>query len=98
MGTGINLTKGKTMFRFISSMLTWLERVLSVFFRFSKLSISLTYEFKAEHFHSLPQGCDHLLSQVFRPPWPALAMAFVTASVHVVPSVFSPFDLPTFVE
>lgn len=46
MGTGINLTKEKTLCKFINSMLTWFERAESVFFSFSKLNVALTYAFK----------------------------------------------------
>lgn len=42
MGTGINLTKEKTLCNFINSMLIWFERAESVFFGFSKLNVALT--------------------------------------------------------
>lgn len=51
MGTGISLTKGKTVCKFINSMLTWFERAESVFFRFSKLNAALTYAFKCAFAH-----------------------------------------------
>lgn len=61
IGTGINLTKGKTLCKFINSMLTWFERAESVFFRFPQLSVALTYEFKsALHRSGLLSRCSDL--------------------------------------
>lgn len=45
---GINLTKwGKPLCKFINSILTWFERVESIFFKFFKLGVALILEFKS---------------------------------------------------
>lgn len=51
MGTEINLTKGETRCKVISSMLTWFERAESVFFIFFKLNVALIYAFQCALHH-----------------------------------------------
>lgn len=53
MGTGINLTKEKTLCGFISSMLTWFERAESVFFSFSKLNVANAFKCALDHIRSV---------------------------------------------